>query len=285
MSEAAWVLQPGGGPRHDLRRGRGRPRAASRDVHPRRPDGGHAGGGLRPRGRPLVTGEAANRRAVSNPDRVAPGVQAPPGRPHAGDAGRRAARGHRAARRAAADVRREGHRDRGRHRRRDVVLTHPANWGPYRRELFEEVPQLAGLPQARMVTEPEAAAAHYAAARHLGDGDTVAVYDLGGGTFDATVLRKRAVGIEILGHPGGHRAARRRRLRRRHPRPHQLQLRRRAERAGHERPADGRRPGPAAPGLHRWPRRRSRSTPRRPSRCSCPTGTSTCASPAPSSRT
>ena len=29
-----------------------------------------------------------------------------------------------------------------------VVLTHPANWGPYRRELFEEVPQLAGVPHA-----------------------------------------------------------------------------------------------------------------------------------------
>ena len=87
----------------------------------------------------------------------------------------------------------------------NVVLTHPANWGPYRRELFEEVPQLAGLPQARMITEPEAAAAHYAAARHLGDGDTVAVYDLGGGTFDATVLRKRAgintVGIDISAAP------------------------------------------------------------------------------------
>jgi molecular chaperone DnaK (HSP70) len=59
-----------------------------------------------------------------------------------------------------------------------VVLTHPANWGPYRRELFEEVPQLAGVPRVRMVTEPEAAAAHYAAARQLVDGDTVAVYDL-----------------------------------------------------------------------------------------------------------
>ncbi|MDT7579164.1 MAG: molecular chaperone DnaK, partial [Pseudonocardiales bacterium] len=84
-----------------------------------------------------------------------------------------------------------------------VVLTHPANWGPYRRELFDEVPQLAGLDEAWMVTEPEAAAAHYAAARHLRDGDTVAVYDLGGGTFDATVLRKRAIGIDILGTPEG----------------------------------------------------------------------------------
>jgi YVTN family beta-propeller protein len=84
-----------------------------------------------------------------------------------------------------------------------VVLTHPANWGPFRRELFEEVPQVAGLTSPRTVTEPEAAAAHYAASRNLNDGDIIAVYDLGGGTFDATVLRKFSGGIEILGIPEG----------------------------------------------------------------------------------
>jgi YVTN family beta-propeller protein len=84
-----------------------------------------------------------------------------------------------------------------------VVLTHPANWGPFRRGLFEEVPLQVGLPDARIMTEPEAAAAHYAATRHLSDGQIIAVYDLGGGTFDVTVLRKRPDGIEILGVPEG----------------------------------------------------------------------------------
>ncbi|HEY4422329.1 MAG TPA: Hsp70 family protein, partial [Pseudonocardia sp.] len=84
-----------------------------------------------------------------------------------------------------------------------IVLTHPANWGPFRRELFDEVPQVAGLTAPRTVTEPEAAAAHYAASRHLTDGEIIAVYDLGGGTFDATVLQKRSGGIEILGIPEG----------------------------------------------------------------------------------
>jgi YVTN family beta-propeller protein len=84
-----------------------------------------------------------------------------------------------------------------------VVLTHPANWGPFRRELFDEVPHVAGLTAPRMVTEPEAAAAHYAASRQLSDGEIIAVYDLGGGTFDATVLRKNPGGIEILGVPEG----------------------------------------------------------------------------------
>jgi YVTN family beta-propeller protein len=84
-----------------------------------------------------------------------------------------------------------------------VVLTHPANWGPFRRALFEEVPHLVGLEDPHLVTEPEAAAAHYAASRQLDNGQTVAVYDLGGGTFDATVLRKHPGGVEILGTPEG----------------------------------------------------------------------------------
>ena len=84
-----------------------------------------------------------------------------------------------------------------------IVLTHPANWGPFRRELFHEVPLPAGLEAPQMVTEPEAAAAYYATSGRLGDGEVVAVYDLGGGTFDATVVRKQAEGLEILGTPEG----------------------------------------------------------------------------------
>jgi molecular chaperone DnaK (HSP70) len=72
---------------------------------------------------------------------------------------------------------------------RRIVLTHPANWGPFRRELFDEVPVAAGLESPQMVTEPEAAAAYYARSGRVNDGEIVAVYDLGGGTFDATVVR------------------------------------------------------------------------------------------------
>lgn len=84
-----------------------------------------------------------------------------------------------------------------------VVLTCPAVWGPYRCEHFQEVPRLAGLRNARVITEPEAAATHYAMERRLGINDLVAVYDLGGGTFDTTVLRALPSGMEILGTPEG----------------------------------------------------------------------------------
>jgi len=84
-----------------------------------------------------------------------------------------------------------------------IVLTCPAIWGPYRREHFAEVPMLAGVKSYRLVTEPEAAATHYSNERRLGEGEVVAVYDLGGGTFDTTILRVRGGRMEILGTPEG----------------------------------------------------------------------------------
>jgi molecular chaperone DnaK (HSP70) len=82
-----------------------------------------------------------------------------------------------------------------------VVLTRPASWGPYRRELFDDVPLLAGLSAARTVIEPVAAAVHYAARRPVEDGAIVAVYHLGGATCEVTVLRRRADEFDVLGSP------------------------------------------------------------------------------------
>ena len=53
-----------------------------------------------------------------------------------------------------------------------------------------EVAQAAGLDAPRLVTAAEAAA-HHAVRDRMPDGGTVAVYDLGGGGFEATVVRAR----------------------------------------------------------------------------------------------
>ena len=84
-----------------------------------------------------------------------------------------------------------------------VTLTRPANWGPYKCELFDHVPVLADAGPFSTTTEPEAAAAHFASTTRVAPGGIVAVYDLGGGTFDAAVLRKTDDGFEILGVPEG----------------------------------------------------------------------------------
>jgi YVTN family beta-propeller protein len=150
----------------------------------------------------LVTGDAAARRAVSHPDRVATEIKRRLGDPTPVLLG---GTSHAVTDLLGAlleEVLARVGAERGAPPD-EVVLTHPANWGPFRRELFEEVPRSTGLGTALTVTEPEAAAAYYAATRRLEEGDVIAVYDLGGGTFDATVLQRTADGIEILGSPEG----------------------------------------------------------------------------------
>lgn len=85
-----------------------------------------------------------------------------------------------------------------------VVLTCPANWGPYRRELMEQAGRMAGLGPVVLCTEPSAAAVHFASTERVETGETLAVYDLGGGTFDAAVLRKDGQAeFTLLGTPEG----------------------------------------------------------------------------------
>ena len=87
---------------------------------------------------------------------------------------------------------------------------------------------MAGLASASRCTEPEAAAAQYAAQNRVAPGDRVAVYDLGGGTFDACVLEKTDTGFRALGTAGGGRAPGRGRLRRGGAAPCARRARRRA---------------------------------------------------------
>ena len=85
----------------------------------------------------------------------------------------------------------------------EIVLTYPANWGAYKRELVDQVISLADIGPTVTCPEPQAAAIQYAAQAQLQAGDRVAVYDLGGGTFDVCVLEKTSSGFVILGNPEG----------------------------------------------------------------------------------
>lgn len=84
-----------------------------------------------------------------------------------------------------------------------IVVTHPANYGPYKLDLLREMVRLADVGPVEYLTEPEAAAINYAEHDRLEPGQVVAVYDFGGGTFDAAVLRKTETGFELLGRPEG----------------------------------------------------------------------------------
>jgi hypothetical protein len=149
----------------------------------------------------IVTGDAAERRAVSQPALVARSVRRRLGDPEPvrlGDVSYPvttllAAQLRDVVARAAD---REGEpADR-------VVLAHPTTWAPARRGRFEEVARAAGVEAPTLVTDAEAAVYHAAPGR-LRAGGVLAVYDLGGGGFEATIVRTRPGGPEILGTPEG----------------------------------------------------------------------------------
>ncbi|OGO57791.1 MAG: hypothetical protein A2Z32_14600 [Chloroflexi bacterium RBG_16_69_14] len=84
-----------------------------------------------------------------------------------------------------------------------IVLTHPASYGAYKIDLLEQAVRQADVANVTLLTEPEAAAVHYARQERVPVGAVIAVYDFGGGTFDATMLRKTETGFEQLGRPEG----------------------------------------------------------------------------------
>jgi actin-like ATPase involved in cell morphogenesis len=84
-----------------------------------------------------------------------------------------------------------------------VVVTYPANWGPFKLQLMQTMITQAGVPGASLCPEPVAAAIEYAAKSRVPIGARLAVYDLGGGTFDVAVLEKTDTGFAILGTPLG----------------------------------------------------------------------------------
>ncbi|ONI79650.1 hypothetical protein ALI144C_23035 [Actinosynnema sp. ALI-1.44] len=84
-----------------------------------------------------------------------------------------------------------------------VAVTHPASWGPHRIAVLRGALGDVELEEVVLLTEPQAAAVQYASAARVSPGATIAVYDLGGGTFDAAVVRKTAGGFELLGSPHG----------------------------------------------------------------------------------
>ncbi|SDX39798.1 Hsp70 protein [Arthrobacter sp. cf158] len=85
-----------------------------------------------------------------------------------------------------------------------IIMTHPAAWGQHRTSLTLAALNVAGLRDVTLISEPEAAALHYASQTRVENGSIIAVYDLGGGTFDTAVLRKAGAGnFELLGRPDG----------------------------------------------------------------------------------
>lgn len=90
-----------------------------------------------------------------------------------------------------------------------AVITVPAYFGIREREATYQAAHLAGIEVLELLSEPVAAALHYGTAHHdtselssVDGGGSVLVYDLGGGTFDTTVLRVGPGGVRVVATDG-----------------------------------------------------------------------------------
>ena len=153
----------------------------------------------------VVVGEAAERRAVTDPDRVVRQFKRRIGdRTPIYAGGRGWAPEELSARLVRWVVDRAAEREGG--PADAIAITHPASWGPHKKELFAGALGAQGL-TVTFLAEPQAAALSYAASERVANGSTIAVYDLGGGTFDAAVVHKAdgagPSGFGLLGRPEG----------------------------------------------------------------------------------
>lgn len=150
----------------------------------------------------FLIGEAANRRAVTEPGRVAREFKRRVGDPTPVLLGGTPLSADALMARVLAGVVEEATEAQG--GPPDLVaVTHPANWGEYKLDLLLQAARAADLEDVLAVPEPVAAAVHYATSERIDPGELVAVFDLGGGTFDAAVLRRTPASFELLGRPEG----------------------------------------------------------------------------------
>ena len=85
----------------------------------------------------------------------------------------------------------------------DALITVPATYSSYKRNLMQEAGVKAGFSQIQLLEEPVAAAIYYSHHAQINDEDIILVYDLGGGTFDVTLMQKQGDKYQVLGMPKG----------------------------------------------------------------------------------
>ena len=86
----------------------------------------------------------------------------------------------------------------------DVVITVPAYFGLLEKDATRQAGEIAGLNVVGILPEPVAAALGYGVSGSA-DGTTFLIYDLGGDTFDVSLIRMTDVSVEVLAVGGDYR--------------------------------------------------------------------------------
>jgi len=85
----------------------------------------------------------------------------------------------------------------------DVVITCPAYFGTAERTATKNAGIISGLNVLEIISEPTAAALYYGCSKEQ-ENKTILVYDLGGGTFDVTIMSISPDKIEVICSDGNH---------------------------------------------------------------------------------
>ena len=135
----------------------------------------------------VLVGEVAKRQAITNPDRTIRSVKRHIGTSWNIDIDGKKYTSQEISARTLMKLKRDAEAYLG-DTVTQAVITVPAYFDDAQRQATKEAGQIAGLEVLRFINEPTAAALAYGLEREDGKDQTILVFDLGGGTFDVSVL-------------------------------------------------------------------------------------------------
>ncbi len=134
----------------------------------------------------VLVGEVAKRQAITNPDRTIRSVKRHMGSSWSVDVDGKAYTAQEISARILQKLKRDAESYLG-DTVTQAVVTVPAYFDDHQRQATKEAGQIAGLEVLRIINEPTAAALAYGLDKDA-ENHTILVFDLGGGTFDVSVL-------------------------------------------------------------------------------------------------
>ena len=138
------------------------------------------------KGGEILVGEVAKRQAITNPDRTIRSIKREMGTDHSADVDGKKWSPQEISARILAKLRTDAESYLG-DKVTEAVITVPAYFDDAQRQATKEAGQIAGLEVLRIINEPTAAALAYGLDKE-GEDQTILVFDLGGGTFDVSLL-------------------------------------------------------------------------------------------------
>ncbi|MDQ3915914.1 MAG: molecular chaperone DnaK [Actinomycetota bacterium] len=134
----------------------------------------------------ILVGEVAKRQAITNPDRTIRSIKREMGTDHMVEIDGKRWSPQEISARILMKLKADAEQYLG-DKVTEAVITVPAYFGDAQRQATKEAGQIAGLEVLRVVAEPTAASLAYGLDKTEGE-QTILVFDLGGGTFDVSLL-------------------------------------------------------------------------------------------------